>query len=99
MHVVMAGEGDHEQAGVVPGGAGAGDHARLRGFGAIALTAVCLYSIFVVVRALVLVAEGTRDRWQFWPALIAIGWTGLWSGIFAMRKWRRLAADRRPGSN
>jgi hypothetical protein len=75
------------------------DRPSLRALGAVVLTAFCLYTAFVVVRALVLVAEGTRNRWQFWPVLVAIGWASLWSGIFALRKWRRLAAERRPNSN
>ena len=72
---------------------------RLRALGAIVLTAFCLYAAFVVVRALVLVAEGARDRWQFWPALVVIGWIGVWAGIVALRKWRRIAVERRASSN
>jgi hypothetical protein len=75
------------------------DRPRLRLLGAVLLTAVCLYTAFVVVRALVFAAEGARDRWQAWLVLVAIGWTGLWAGIFALRKWRRLAAARRSDSN
>ena len=75
------------------------DRQRLRVFGALVLTAFCLYTAFVVVRALVLVAEGARDRWQFWPALLVIGWIGVWAGIVALRKWRRIAAQRGPTSN
>jgi hypothetical protein len=75
------------------------DRQRLLALGAVLLTAFCLYTAFVVVRALVLVAEGARDRWQFWPVLVAIGWTGFWAGIFALRKWRRLAAARRLDPN
>lgn len=75
------------------------DRPRLRALGAVVLTAFCLYTAFVVVRALVLAAEGAHNRWQFWPVLVAIGWTGLWSGIFALRKWRRLAANRGSDSN
>lgn len=63
------------------------------------LTAFCLYTGFVVVRALVLVAEGARNRWQFWPVLVIIGWIGVWAGILAVRKWRRIAAERGAISN
>ena len=72
---------------------------RLRVLGAVSLTAFGLYMAFVVVRALVLAAEGANDRWQFWPALALLGWIAVWSVIFAIRKWRRLAADRRPRPN
>lgn len=75
------------------------DRSRLRVLGAIALTAFCLYTAFVVVRALVLVAEGARDRWQFWPVLLVIGGIGVWAGIVALRKWRRIAAQRGSTSN
>jgi hypothetical protein len=70
------------------------DRPRVRVLGAIVLTALCLYTAFVVVRALVLIAEGAHDRWQFWPALTVIGWIGVWAGIVALRKWRRIAAER-----
>ena len=63
------------------------------------LTAFCLYTAFVVVRALVLAAEGAHDRWQFWPVLVLISWIGVWSGIVALRKWRRIAAQRGTPSN
>jgi hypothetical protein len=72
---------------------------RLRVFTAIALTAFCLYTAFVVVHALVLVAEGARDRWQFWAVLLVICCIGVWAGIVALRKWRRIAAQRGSSSN
>ena len=71
------------------------DRPRLRALGAIVLTACCLYTGFVVVRALVLVAEAAQNRWQFWPVLVIIGWIGVCAGIVALRTWRRIAVERR----
>jgi hypothetical protein len=63
--------------------------------GAILLTAVSGYTVFAIVRALVLAAEGARDSWYIWPALLLLGLIARWTGTFAIRLWRRIAADRR----
>jgi hypothetical protein len=74
-------------------------HNGARVAGAVVPTAVCGYTVFVIVRALVLMAEGTHDSWRVWPVLLFFGLIVRWTGVVALRLCRAIAADRRAPSN
>jgi hypothetical protein len=54
------------------------------------LTVVSGYLAFVVIRGIVLAAEGAHDSWQFWPVIavfVLIAWR---TGQAAVRRWRQI---------
>jgi ABC-type nickel/cobalt efflux system permease component RcnA len=62
---------------------------------AVVQTTIAVYSAFVVVRAGVVVAEGTRQSGRLVAALVFIALIGLWAGVRAGRRWRAIATVRR----
>ncbi len=59
------------------------------------LTAISAYLAFVVIRGLVLAAEGAHDSWQFWPVIAFFSLVSWRAGKSAARRWRQLRGIRK----
>jgi hypothetical protein len=58
------------------------------------LTVVSGCLAFVVIRGLVVAAEGAHDSWQFWPVIAFFGLVSWRTGQSAVRRWRRIRRER-----
>jgi hypothetical protein len=68
---------------------------RLTLLAAILFTALCVYSVFLIVRGVVWIAEDRSYGRHFIPALVLIAVFALWTGRRAIRSSRRITARRK----